>query len=181
MLLNPSTISLLASTLLLSSTTAAPTRTHCRCTIVTSPAPQFTPSTAHWTPTESASDDICSNLGPELENFSHNEPDFYASYLARTEGPSSLSDVSSWDQRPLSKSVLVNWSKEPRPTSRPNSRIVCRAERDAFSAYQGSFTTLWILQMIVAVAILACIAEGVHLCVRWYGGAEESTVMRLPG
>lgn len=35
--------------------------------------------------------------------------------------------------------------------------------------------------MIVAVAILACIAEGVHLCVRWYGGAERTGIMRLPG
>jgi hypothetical protein len=69
--------------------------------------------------------------------------------------------------------------------TRPNSRIVCHAESDPFTAYQGSFTTLWILQIIVAVAILACIAEGVHLCVRWYGSADEKSVshgvMRLPG
>lgn len=72
----------------------------------------------------------------------------------------------------------MDWSRQPRLTTRPNSRIVCHAESD-------SFTTLWILQIIVAVAILACVAEGVHLGVRWYGSVEDEsasqTLMRLPG
>lgn len=36
-----------------------------------------------------------------------------------------------------------------------------------FSAYQGSFVTLAILQLIIALTILACVAEGVNMGMRW--------------
>lgn len=58
--------------------------------------------------------------------------------------------------------------KEPRPTTRPHERIVCYLEPEPFSAYQDSFVTLWALHIIVAVAILACAAEGVQMGMRWY-------------
>jgi hypothetical protein len=69
---------------------------------------------------------------------------------------------------------------------------VCRSEIDTFTAYQGSFVTLWALQIIIAIAILACIAEGVHLSVRWYSTSQSPSqhdqvlekmggMMRLPG
>jgi hypothetical protein len=182
-----SAASLFATTFLFSTAAvAAPTRTHCRCTIVTDAAPAaiITPSVAHWTPTESSSNpiagDTCSNLGPELENFQHTEPDLYASYVSKPGG-----DL----QRPLAGNVLVKFAaananiNEPRPTARPHQRIVCRSEADPFTAYHGSFVTLWALQIVVAIAILACIAEGVHLSLRWYGTTDSSThcVMRLPG
>ncbi|KAH7078446.1 hypothetical protein FB567DRAFT_136228 [Paraphoma chrysanthemicola] len=201
-----SAVSLFASTLFLSTTSAAPTRTHCRCTIVTDvpPAAIFTPSAAHWSPAESSPSpiaaDICSNLGPELENFQHTKPDLYESYLAQTEGHSQKAD----QQRPLTATVLVDFSsrsglsrrnqgnEEPRPTTRPNQRIVCHSETDAFTAYQSSFVTLWALQIIIAIAILACIAEGIHLSVQWYKTSQSTSqrnrvlqsmggMMRLPG
>jgi hypothetical protein len=180
--------SLLATTLLLSTTTtsAAPTRTHCRCTIVADAAPPavFSPSAAHWTPAElspttSAPADLCSNLGPQLEHFQHTEPSLYASYLSESDAPSK-------------SNVLVNFAaenelraredaSEPRPTTRPHQRIVCHSELDPFTAYQGSFITLWALQIVVAIAILACITEGIHLGWRWYGSPESSSEMRGQG
>jgi hypothetical protein len=52
---------------------------------------------------------------------------------------------------------------------------------DPFTAYQGSFITLWALQIVVAIAILACITEGIHLGWRWYGSPESSSEMRGQG
>jgi hypothetical protein len=197
-MLVPSAASLFATTFFFSTAAvAAPTRTHCRCTIVTDAAPAaiVTPSVAHWTPTESSSNplagDVCSNLGPELENFQHTKPDLYASYVSRPEGFSANGDL----QRPLTGDMFVKFAaadglrsrggsnNEPRPTARPHQRIVCRSEADPFTAYQGSFVTLWALQMVVAIAILACIAEGVHLSLRWYGTTDSAShsMMRLPG
>jgi hypothetical protein len=76
------------------------------------------------------------------------------------------------EKKPLPTEVLM--SSEPRPTSRPNERIVCYAEPEKFSAYNGSCLTLWALQIIVAITILACVAEGIHLGMRWYSGASCS-------
>lgn len=59
-------------------------------------------------------------------------------------------------------------SDAPRPTSRPRQRIVCQAEAEPFSAYQSSFLNLWATQLIVVLAVFACIAEGLHLGLRWY-------------
>ncbi|KAH7405933.1 hypothetical protein DE146DRAFT_630630 [Phaeosphaeria sp. MPI-PUGE-AT-0046c] len=201
--------SLLASALLLStSALAAPTRTHCRCTVVADAAPAaiFTPSAAHWTPAEPSStprvfEDPCTNLGPELETFQHTEPELYASYLVGSEqSASTQSDYEHDSQRPISRDVVTRFasakerglsarreaeeSEVSRPMTRTRQRIVCHSEMDQFSEYQGSFVTLWILHVIVAVAILACIAEGVHLSLlRWYGRSDSTGqgVMRLPG
>jgi hypothetical protein len=184
-----STISLFATTLLFSSTiSAAPTRTHCRCTVVADTQEDFDHSNAHWTPTESSPSpivaDICSNLGPELEHFQHTEPDLYDSYVSRT--------GDNGQQRPLTTNVLLKFAKgndmrkregnrrEPRPTARPHQRIVCRSEADPFTAYQDSYITLWALQIIMTVAILACLAEGVHLSVQWYESLDSQSI-RLPG
>jgi hypothetical protein len=181
----PTSTALLATTLLLSTTTsAAPTRTHCRCTVVadTPPAAIFSPSAAHWSPAElspsTLTQDLCSNLGPQLEHFQRTAPDLYASYVSKPEDDNN-------------NNVLVKFAaqskrdQEPRPTERPHQRIVCRSESDPFTAYNGSFVTLWALQIVVAVAILACMVEGVHLCMRWYGAHDNRTlqhsVMRLPG
>lgn len=177
----------LATTLLLSFALAAPapTRTHCRCTVVvadSAPPAIFTPSAAHWTPAEPSSsplafEDPCANLGPELETFQHDESELYLERPAVWSG--------SGNQRPISRDVLVKGrglsarkdaaESEVTRTTIPRQRIVCRSERDQFSEYQGSFVTLWILHVIVAVAILACIAEGVHLSLlRWYGRSDST-------
>lgn len=78
--------------------------------------------------------------------------------------------------------------KEPRPTSPPSERIVCYSEPETFSAYNDSCLTLWALQIIVALTILACVGEAIHLGMRWYSdpSSEEAQIssekaLRLPG
>lgn len=196
----------LTSFLFFTATLAAPTRTqqhsHCTCVLVSDAFdPLETPSTAHWTPanwkptdsTPSASPyhlqspDRCATLGPELENFRHAKPDLYQSYV-RDKIAAIAPYPSRHEEKPLPTQVLM--SKEPRPTSRPNERIVCYSEPEAFTAYSDSCLTLWALQIIVAITILACVAEGIHLGVRWFYGSsvasEEDQVssekaLRLPG
>ncbi|KAF2632654.1 hypothetical protein BU25DRAFT_330095 [Macroventuria anomochaeta] len=199
---------ILLTTFLLSTTTlAAPTqtqtRTNCRCVLVSDAFnPLETPSAAHWTPanwkptdpTPSASPyhqqslDKCANLGPELENFRHAKPDLYESYVRDKLSSKTPYPSHDEEQKPLPTEVLMN--KEARPTSRPNERIVCYSEPEAFSAYSDSCLTLWALQIIVAVTILACVAEGIHLGMRWFSGSstdsEEDQIsskkaLRLPG
>ena len=190
--------SLIFATASLAAPTRTQSRTHCRCVLVSdSLNPLETPSAAHWTPanwkptdpTPSASPyhqqslDKCTNLGPELEHFRHTKPDLYESYVRDKIAYPSNDE----EQKPLPTEVLMN--KEPRPTSRPNERIVCYSEPEAFTAYSDSCLTLWALQVIVAVTILACVAEGIHLCMRWFSASAESEenhdssekALRLPG
>lgn len=187
---------LLSAVLLSTSTTAAPTRTHCRCRVVTDAPPAiYTPSAAHWTPTESIPRpevaDFCANLGPELENFPHAAEAFVSRHSQQRQQFQNNGD----DHSALTASVLVNFASqnqalersrsnsEPRPVSRPNQRIVCHSEVDSYTAYQDSFATLWTLQIIIAVAIFACAAEGIHLGMRWYSQTSGTTkgFFRLSG
>ncbi|KAJ4413186.1 hypothetical protein N0V91_000160 [Didymella pomorum] len=191
----------LTSFLFFTATLAAPTRTqqrsHCRCVLVSDILnPLESPSAAHWTPanwkptdpTPSASPyhqqspDKCATLGPELDNFRHARPDLYESYVR--------DKIHSDDEeKPLPTEVLM--SKEQRPTSSSASheRIVCYAEPETTTAYTDSCLTLWALQIIVAITILACVAEGIHLGMRWFSGssaaAEDDSsnekALRLPG
>ncbi|KAF1841581.1 uncharacterized protein K460DRAFT_369591 [Cucurbitaria berberidis CBS 394.84] len=176
-----STTSLVLSTIFLSaSTIAAPTRTQCHCTIVShAPLPaKYTPSNAHWTPSDPSpspsTPDICYNLGAELEDFQDTKPELYESYIGQSR--SSKND----DHLPIATTITLDLPArngiqknlhrrdyEPRPTSRPHQRIICRSEPEPFSTYQSTFVNLWALQLIIAVAILACVAEGVHLGMRW--------------
>ncbi|KAF2132143.1 hypothetical protein P153DRAFT_185068 [Dothidotthia symphoricarpi CBS 119687] len=184
--------SLFISTFFLSTASiAAPTRAHCRCTIVSDTAPlsQHTPSSAHWTPSEPLPSpsvpDVCGNLGLELESFRHSQPSLFDSYIYPNghSKPSPASDA----QQPISTTVLLDLAarygfqnthledeQEPRPTSRPHERIVCHSEPEPFSAYQDSFVTLWALHVIVALAIFACAAEGVHLGMRWMNRRNDA-------
>lgn len=71
-------------------------------------------------------------------------------------------------QKPVPTSVLMNGHDEGQSTSSPHRRIVCRAESRLSSAeFHSSFVGLWALQMIVVLAILACVAEGLHLGKQW--------------
>jgi hypothetical protein len=153
----------------------------------------YTPSAAHWIPAESppspVAGDFCSSLGPELEIIQHTKPDLYEMYLRRTEGLPSNND----QQQPFqSTKVSVNLAarnelgsgiseKGPR-----KHRIVCHAEKDPYTEYQG--VTLLLLQIIVAIAIIACIAEGLHLSLSWVGnsntgmsGGWKSGIVSMPG
>ena len=201
------TTTLLTTFLSFTTSLAAPTRTqartHCRCNLVSDAFnPLETPSAAHWTPanwkptdpTPSASPshqqslDKCADLGPELENFRHTEPDLYESYI-RDKISSKEADSSGDDeQKPLPTGVLIN--NKPRPTSRPNERIVCYSEPETSSAHSDSCLTLWALQLLVAFTILACVAEAIHLGMRWFfnsstaSGEDEISsekALRLPG
>jgi hypothetical protein len=169
----------LLASLLLSTTYAAPTRTHCRCSIV-SDAPlsaTYTPSSAHWSPASPSSSqvataDICASLGPELERIQHTKPELYDSYIKSR--PATIED----EQRPLPTSVLMDFSnrkgsneesdKEPQSTSQLQQRTVCSSEPELLSNFQSSVVNLWVLQILVAILILVCVAEGVHFGKRWY-------------
>lgn len=185
-------------------TLAVPTRTlqrsHCRCVLAPNVFnPLVTPSAEHWTPanwkptdpTPSASPyrqqspDKCATLGPELENFRHAKPDLYDSYVR--DKIAALAPHASHEM-PLPTEVLMN--ELPRSTSRVTEHIVCYSEPEAFSAYSDSCLTLWALQIIVAMAILACVAEAINLGMRWFSSSSIASgedqvssekALRLPG
>ena len=175
----------LLASLLLATTYAAPTRTHCRCSII-SDAPSsatYTPSSAHWSPASPSSSqiatvDICASLGPELERIQHTKSELYISYIRSTQA-FPIDD----EQRPLPTSVLMDFSSRkgsnneeseeaPEPTSQAQQRIVCYSEPELFSAFQSSVVNLWTLHIIVAVLVFVCVAEGVYLGMRWYADPD---------
>ncbi|KAL6705866.1 hypothetical protein ACN47E_006326 [Coniothyrium glycines] len=100
----------------------------------------------------------------------HTLPDVYNAYLGHTAGSSSA-------QKLLPTTILLDASArhgsrlyeelstegEPGRTTRPHQRIVCSSEPEQFSGFQSSFVSLWMLQVIVALSILACVVEGVYL------------------
>ncbi|OAL56634.1 hypothetical protein IQ07DRAFT_13318 [Pyrenochaeta sp. DS3sAY3a] len=179
-------------------TLAFPTRTQCRCTIVSDAlsAPASSPSPAHWLPSSpspsassssSSAADVCSNLGPQLEDFQLTKPDLYDSYMRSSQVP-----VSGAQRSPVETTVLLDFagsrsgkgrpleeSEDPRPTTRPRQRIVCQAEPEPFSAYQSSFLSLWATQLVVVLAVFACIAEGLHLGLRWYVDAPSASCSQV--
>ncbi|KAJ4384054.1 hypothetical protein N0V86_000898 [Didymella sp. IMI 355093] len=196
----------LTSFLFFTATLAAPTRTqqrsHCRCILVSDTFnPLETPSAAHWTPTNwkptdptpsaspyhQQSPDKCATLGPELDSFRDAKPDLYESYVS--DKIAAIAPHPSHDEeKPLSTEALMN--QEPRLKSRPNERIVCYSEPEAVSAYSDSCLTLWALQVIVAITILACVAEGIHLGMRWFSSSSAASeedhispekALQLPG
>lgn len=202
MLLNTLSTSLLTIILFSTTTLAAPTRTHCRCQIVSNTVPTpaiYTPAAAHWTPVNpspaNASPspnafvpapvalDVCTSLGSELERFRHTEPELYDLYMHGS-GNSDAAVA----QKPIPTSVLLNRKEtahaqsseqQSRALSPENgSRIVCFSEQqttERFSAeFQSSFLGLWALQIIVVVTVLACVAEGVHLGKNWYVPSPHS-------
>jgi hypothetical protein len=177
-------ISTLVATLIISTTKtlAAPTQTHCRCEIVpdipSSPSPAsaaYTPSAAHWSPANTqpspvAAGNVCASLGFKLEKLQHTEPEIYNAYMR-----GAVKDA----QKPIPTSVLMSSSssreqkgdeEEAQSMSRSQQgRIECYPEeiRLSPSEFHSSFVGLWALQIIVVAAVLACVAEGVHLGKRW--------------
>jgi hypothetical protein len=175
----------LIATLIISTTLAAPTQTHCRCEIVndipSSPAPAtaaYTPSAAHWSPANAlpspvAAVNVCASLGSKLEKLQHTEPEIYNSYMR-----GAVKEA----QKPVPTTVLMSSKEEKesydeaQSTSRTQGRIVCHPEAEPSSSsssssssseFHSSFVGLWALQIILVAAVLACIAEGVHLGKQW--------------
>jgi hypothetical protein len=172
--------SLFLSTLLLSTTTAAPARTHCRCSVVSNPSPaQQTPSAASQTPLAA---DVCASLGPELENFQNTNPELYSSYFP----PSTQNPDESGKEQSIATTVWLDFASrnalkerqdrntEPRPTSRPFERVVCYSESEPFTTFRSSLATLWATQIVIALAILVCLAEGAHLGMQWYAASSRT-------
>ncbi len=181
MLVTTAATPIVLSTLLLCTTVAAApsrTRTYCRCTFVTD-----APARTNWeqplsqSPSRPPAVDLCTELGPQLENFRHTAPEQYDSYIRHTiSGPHSTEVL-----QPLSTTVLLDAAahngfqrsqedqdNEPRPTSRPNQRIVCHTETTPISAYRSTCWNFWVLEFIVFGSILAFVIEAAQLGFRWY-------------
>ncbi|KAF2196606.1 hypothetical protein GQ43DRAFT_476174 [Delitschia confertaspora ATCC 74209] len=174
--------------LLISSTIAAPTRSrsHCRCMLAESEKPWASSLTLHNTP--AVQNDYCSSLGPEVEKWESIDPDLYRSFFDVDEKPISLPKASATgtsDERPLSTTVLMAMGKvvgskgagnsknnivgehnngkllPSAPTQRP--KIICRTVVDEVNDDSNSSTTLFVIGIIIIMAILALMAEGLNL------------------
>jgi hypothetical protein len=155
-------------------TSSAPTRaTYCRCTIIDSSKP-WTSTTPLLSSNQTTSNiNICTNLGPQLENFRHAQPELYQSYIKQAAVERPQAKPVDDDLEPLTRTVLLKAAQDglgslgvvlpSAPTERPQEIIICEPEPETFSAYKDSKTTLFALHVIVAMVILACIVEGLIL------------------
>jgi hypothetical protein len=180
---------LLTLSALLTTTSAFPSRTHCLCTIVDANAARFLPESLPNSEdpsiipseyTSAAQSDICTNLGPELESLRDAKPDQYADFISHALTTTISQDASSTaEQRPISTTILLQLSAQnsfanlgavlpSEPPAPSQQRIVCRTEVQGVPAYQNSLITLFVVQVIIGLAILACVAECVTLALRWY-------------
>ncbi|KAH9868710.1 hypothetical protein J1614_007782 [Plenodomus biglobosus] len=142
-----------------------------------------------------ATPDTCAALGPQLDDFRHTEPAVYNAYMQQAQAPhhaatpqpipSTILLAFAAHRRPgtgagtgtgkgRSSSSSENQHNAPTTTraqqiSQPLERIVCRSvpSPDQSDTYQDSLLNLWISQIIIAVAILACAAEGIHIGMCW--------------
>ncbi|EUC38800.1 hypothetical protein COCCADRAFT_527 [Bipolaris zeicola 26-R-13] len=173
-------------------TFALPTRTLCQCKIVpntqsssststtSSPYAIDSPSAAHWAPASPSEDDsaspspsplasstICSSLASQLSQFQHTNPDLYALYLQR---PPTRSIDDSAPETPIPTSVLLSaTASDASSTSANGLKIICYEDASTpdtqtpLRDIQSSPLTLLILQLIVVLSIVACIAEALHM------------------
>ncbi|KAF2691587.1 hypothetical protein K458DRAFT_2901 [Lentithecium fluviatile CBS 122367] len=187
-------VSLLSiAALFLGTATAFPSRTHCLCTILDSSSTpkshrynaESIPPTEHPDAPpreyrEAPPHNICSMLGPELENLRAEKPDLYTEFISHALTTTIAEDATSTDEeRPLSTTVLLQLAARKgfaslgvvlpsAPAEKSRERIVCRTEIESSPTYQDSLITLFVLQVIVGLAVLACVAEGITLALRWY-------------
>lgn len=117
---------------------------------------------------------MCSSLGPELEHIQHVDPELYNVFVNQPNAASQLKATpTEEDLRPLSTTVLMklatkNGLANPNaPPDRPHQKIICRSIPEPLTGYHDSQTTLIILQIIVALGILGCIAEAISLLSDW--------------
>jgi len=166
-----------ASVLLFTSAaTAAPSRTQtqCRCEIVQEAAlPVYTPSAAHWSPANPSpspsSVDICSSLATQLEHFQHTEPELYDVYMRQAKKPVPTDVLMAGATRTETKDAVASSSSLPLPSPPQQGKLRCyAAPKPSGSDFQSSFLSLWALQIVIVVSILACVAEGIHLGIQQY-------------
>ncbi|EMD89906.1 hypothetical protein COCC4DRAFT_185369 [Bipolaris maydis ATCC 48331] len=145
------------------------------------------PSAAHWAPASPSEDEsaspspsplasstICTTLASQLSRFQHTNPDLYALYLQRAPTRSIDDSVA---QNPIPTSVLLSAtssssSSSPSDASSASAngfKIVCYEDEPTPNApaplrdMQSSPLTLLVLQLVVVLSIVACIAEGLHM------------------
>lgn len=196
----PQSIIPLFSLLLLFSTpiSAFPSRTHCACTLVDTTTTRFNPESLPASEyTEKTPPDACARLGPALESLHAAHPDLYAEFLAHTPSAPGRPTPAAGEARPLSTTLLLQLSAhrelaglgvvlpsihsagpnaaQPQGTAPP--RIVCKTQIHRFPSVHDSLITLVVLKVLVALAVLAFVAECVTLALRWYvpraGGAAD--------
>ncbi|KAK7178190.1 hypothetical protein PSPO01_15756 [Paraphaeosphaeria sporulosa] len=195
-MLTTTLFSVLASSLL-TATTALPSRTHCRCTITSIDAFPSPPSTYRdslenpdtLVPTTATPPDLCVVLGPPLENLRLSNPALYESYISKMDRQEA--DAATSAQKPLSTTVLLRLAAQQGfqhlgvvlpgapARERAQARIECRTEMGEGAEYQVSWVTLVVLQLVVALVVVACVAEGVIFGLRWMSG--RPTILRLSG
>ncbi|KAF2270838.1 hypothetical protein CC78DRAFT_573195 [Lojkania enalia] len=159
--------------------TAAPARTLCRCNI----ADAIAASSLHPPALETSGRlDVCSKLGSELENLRRMEPELYQAYIKKQlveHQPNSTPTED--DMRAQTTGVMMKLAANGlgssvekvvrAPTGRTGERrerIICHSEPEVYPAYDDSQMTLLVLQVIVALTILACIAEGITHLTDWF-------------
>ncbi|RMZ72296.1 hypothetical protein GMOD_00007312 [Pyrenophora seminiperda CCB06] len=184
---------LVASVLLFTlTTTAAPSRTQtqCRCKIVQEAAqPIYTPSAAHWSPANPTPSpvaaDVCASLAIQLERFQHTEPELYHAYMRDAKKPVPTNVLMAGGSSTETKDAVASSSPQPPPKQ---GRIACyAAPKSSGSDFQSSFLSLWALQILILVSILACVAEGIHLGIQRYRllaiptGPHINDVVASPG
>ncbi|CAE7207398.1 hypothetical protein CFE70_009007 [Pyrenophora teres f. teres 0-1] len=187
MLANIPSMRFVATSILLftSATTAAPSRTQtqCRCEIVQeAAAPAYTPSAAHWSPSSYPSPspsavDVCSSLAVQLAHFQHTEPELYNVYMRHGKKPVPTHVLMAGAQGSETENAVASSSSPPPPSRLQHGRIRCSAAapKPISSDYQSSFLSLWALQIVIVVAILACIAEGIHLGIQHIRSTSTTT------
>ncbi|PVI06530.1 hypothetical protein DM02DRAFT_424769 [Periconia macrospinosa] len=130
-MVNPSIIPLLWIATAISHTSALPSRTHCRCTILdaSSPSgiisqnpemvssPQRPSLHRHRQSSQLSQSDVCHALGPELENFRYTNPKAYSDFIAHSSSTEVWVDPSSpaaapqstptQEEAPLSTTILL--------------------------------------------------------------------------
>ncbi|OAG10616.1 uncharacterized protein CC84DRAFT_490789 [Paraphaeosphaeria sporulosa] len=193
-------LSALAGALFLSTATALPSRTHCRCTITLADASPSPPSTYHdslenpdtLVASTSTPPDLCVALGPSLENLRTANPALYDSYISKTDAQQLAAATTA--QKPLSTTILLRLAAQQgfqnlgvvlpgAPARDGGERIECRAEtggEEAWSAYQVSWVTLVVLQVVVVLVVVACVAEGVMFGMRWMAARTPTALITLP-
>ncbi|KAF2738358.1 hypothetical protein EJ04DRAFT_50770 [Polyplosphaeria fusca] len=164
-------LSVSALLLLLSSPiSAAPTRTRCRCVVLDADSPSPQPPSSQ---TSLPQADICTNLGPQLEHFRFADPELYRAVMDAHSEPASITPTEH-DLRPLPTDVLSKLAERDAMYGEavggaPAQRIVCQSVPEGVEgAYSASQSTLLLLQIIVAVAILGCVAEGISALTNWF-------------
>jgi len=141
----------------------------------------YTPSAAHWSPADSSPSpvpvDVCSSLATQLERFQHTEPELYDAYMRDAKKPVPTNVLMAGGSTTETKDAVASSSPQSPPQ---HGRIRCYpAPKPSGSDFQSSFLSLWALQILIVVSILACVAEGIHLGIQRMRSSSSSSSSSL--